>query len=54
MRQRDSTSIESGRSAAPDALITLVRLLAHQAAREFVQASAPPDSQKQPQPDNRK
>jgi hypothetical protein len=36
MRQPGSASIESSRSAAPDALIALVRLLARQAAREFV------------------
>jgi hypothetical protein len=55
MRQRGSTSIKSGQSAAPDALIALVRLLARQAAREFVvQAPALPDSQKHPQPGDRK
>jgi hypothetical protein len=55
MRQRGSTSFKSSRSAAPDALIALVRLLARQAAREFVvQAPAPPASQKHPQPGDRK
>jgi hypothetical protein len=50
MRERGSTSIESSRSAAPDALIALVRLLARQAAREFVvRTSAPPDASPHPQ-----
>jgi hypothetical protein len=55
VRGRDSTSIKSSRSAAPAALSALVRLLARQAAREFVvQAPALPDSQKHPQPGDRK
>jgi len=41
MRQRHSTSIESSRTAAPDALIALVRLLARQAARDFVPHTPP-------------
>jgi len=45
MRQRFSTSIESSRSAASDALIGLVRLLARQAAQEFVlHTPTPPDT----------
>jgi hypothetical protein len=37
MRKGVSTTIKSSRSAAtPDALLALVRLLARQAAREFV------------------
>jgi hypothetical protein len=35
MRQRDSTSVKNGQSAAADPLIALVRLLARQAAAEF-------------------
>jgi hypothetical protein len=55
MGQCDSTSANSSQSAAPNALIAIVRLLARQAAREFaVQASAPPHSQKQPRVDDRK
>jgi hypothetical protein len=55
MRGRDSTSIKSSLSAAPAALIALVRLLARQAARDFgVQAPAPRDSQKQLQSKDRK
>jgi hypothetical protein len=50
MRQPGSASIESSRSAAPDALIALVRLLARQAAREFVlHTAAPADTSPQPQ-----
>ena len=45
MSQRDSTSLKSSQSSAPDALIDLVRLLARQAAREFVYPPpAPPDT----------
>jgi hypothetical protein len=45
MRQREPKSIESSLSAPPDALIALARLLARQAAREFVlPAAAPPDT----------
>ncbi len=36
MRQRDSVSVENSECAAPKALIALVRLLACQAARDFV------------------
>jgi len=50
MRERGSTSIESSRSAAPDALIALVRLLARQAAGDFVlHTPAPPDTSLHPQ-----
>jgi hypothetical protein len=35
MRQRGSTSVKNGQSAAADPLIALVRLLARQAAAEF-------------------
>jgi hypothetical protein len=38
MRQRDSTSVRAGQSAAADPLIALVRLLARQAAADFVSA----------------
>jgi hypothetical protein len=45
MRQHGSTSLKSSQSAAPDALIALVRLLARQAARELVlQETAPGDT----------
>jgi hypothetical protein len=54
MRQCDSSSAKSSQSAAPDALIAIVRLLARQAAREFVgQPSAPPASPNQSQPVDR-
>jgi hypothetical protein len=36
----------------PDALIALVRLLARQAARDFVVQASAPDSQKQPEADD--
>jgi hypothetical protein len=50
MRQREPKSIESSRSAAPHALTALVRLLARQAAREFIlQTPAPPDTSPHPQ-----
>jgi len=50
MRRRDSTSTKSSPSAGPDALIALVRLLARQAAHEFVvQGPAPPDTSPHPQ-----
>jgi hypothetical protein len=45
MRRQDSTLTKSSLAAAPEALITLVRLLARQAARELAgTAPAPPDS----------
>jgi hypothetical protein len=44
MRQRDSTSVTNSQSAAADALIVLVRLLARQAAAEFVHAPAPAET----------
>jgi hypothetical protein len=50
MRERGSTSIESSRAAAPDALIALVRLLARQAAGDFVlHTPTPPDTSLHPQ-----
>lgn len=52
MREPGSASIESSRSAAPDALIALVRLLAREAARGFVVQASAPDSQKQPEADD--
>jgi hypothetical protein len=48
MRQPGSTSIKSSQSAAPDALIALVRLLARQAAREFVVQGPVASDSKQP------
>jgi hypothetical protein len=55
MRGRHSPPTESSQSAAPAALIALVRLLARQAAHEFVVAApAPRDSQKQLQSKDRK
>jgi hypothetical protein len=51
MGQRDSISAESSERAAPNALIALVRLLARQAARDFVAQDTATDNQKQPQRD---
>jgi hypothetical protein len=50
MRKGASTSIKSTRSAVtPDALLALVRLLARQAAREFVlETQAQPDTRNDP------
>jgi hypothetical protein len=53
MREPGSASIESSRSAAPDALIALVRLLARQAAREFV-LHTPAPAETSPHPQDRK
>jgi hypothetical protein len=48
MSRPDSPSTKSGQSASADALIALVRLLARQAAREFVAESpGQADSQQQ-------
>jgi hypothetical protein len=45
MRQSDSTSINNSQSAAADPLSALVRLLARQAAAEFVvNAPAAPET----------
>jgi hypothetical protein len=52
MRQRGSTSIKNGQSASADPLITLVRLLARQAAAEFA-AHAPVPAETQPKPEDR-
>jgi len=50
MRQPGSTSFESSRSAATNALTALVRLLARQAAQEVIlHAPAPPDTGPHPQ-----
>jgi hypothetical protein len=54
MRQRGSTSIKSSPSAGPDALIALVRLLARQAAHEFVAQAPAPSHSEQPQQGDRK
>jgi len=54
MRQRHSTSIESSRTAARDALIALVRLLARQAARDFVpHTPEAPGARKNPTQDHK-
>jgi hypothetical protein len=53
MRERGSTSIESSQSAAPDALIALVHLLARQAAGDFV-IRAPAPAETSPHPQDRK
>jgi hypothetical protein len=53
MRQTGSISTKSGQSAGLDALIALVRLLARQAAREFV-LHAPVPSDASPHPQDRK
>jgi hypothetical protein len=49
-----SASVENSRSAAPDALIELVRLLARQAAREFAAPGQATSDSKQSQPGDRK
>jgi hypothetical protein len=50
MRQTSSTSTKSRQSARPDALTALVRLLARQAAQEFVlDTPAQPDGNAHPQ-----
>ena len=61
---RDATSLGSSLAATgrrgdvsphcavPDALIALVRLLARQAALDFVVQASVPDSQTPPKPDN--
>jgi hypothetical protein len=55
MYQRNSVSAKCRQSAALDALIELVRLLARQAAWELVvRAPTPPEKQKQLQPDGSK
>jgi hypothetical protein len=56
MRKRVPTTVKSTRSAAtPDALLTLARLLARQAAREFVlDTPAQPDTRNNPQSQARK
>jgi len=46
--------IESSRSAATDALIALVRLLARQAAREFAAQGQVASDSKQSEPGGRK
>jgi hypothetical protein len=51
MDQGASTSAEKSERAALNALIALVRLLARQAARDFVAHAT--DNQKQPQRDDR-
>ena len=50
MRGRYPTSIKSSQSAAPAALLALVRLLARQAARDFVLHTRPepPGARKNP------
>jgi hypothetical protein len=54
MRKRGSTSLKSNRSAQPDALIALVRLLARQAAHEFAAQGQAPSDSKQSEPGGRK
>jgi hypothetical protein len=56
MRKGVSTSFKSGRSAATsDALLALVRLLARQAAQDFVlDTPAQPDTRNNPQSQARK
>jgi len=44
MRRREPKSIESSLSAAPDALIALVRLLARQAAQFVLHTPTPHDT----------
>jgi hypothetical protein len=52
MRGRDSTSVKNSSSVGLDALIALVRLLAREAARDFVVQATAPESQKQPEADH--
>jgi hypothetical protein len=54
MRPREPIPTKSSPSAGPDALIVLVRLLARQAAREFVLHAPAPSDKKQLQPEDRK
>jgi hypothetical protein len=59
-RSTSDSSRTGGRAATPgactheEALVSLVRLLARQAAQEFVVEAPPPDSQEQPEPDDRR
>jgi hypothetical protein len=53
MRPREPIPTKSSPSAASDALIALVRLLARQAAREFAHHLPVPSDKKQLQPGDR-
>jgi hypothetical protein len=55
MRRRGATSPETNEPAASDALVALVRLLARESAREWLnQTPAPPEYQQQLRRDDRK
>lgn len=52
MRERDSTSVKNGQSQSADLLIALVRLLARQAAADFVNVAAVPAENSGHTPEN--
>jgi hypothetical protein len=53
MAQRGSTSVKNGQSQSADLLIALVRLLARQAAADFVSAAHVPAEPSKHKPENR-
>jgi hypothetical protein len=53
MRERGSTSVKNGQSQSADLLIALVRLLARQAAADFVSAAPVADEPSKHKPENR-
>jgi hypothetical protein len=53
MRERDSTSVKNDQSQSVDLLIALVRLLARQAAADFVSVAPVPDEPSKHKPENR-
>jgi hypothetical protein len=53
MREPVSTSVKTGHSRSADLLIELVRLLARQAAADFVSAAPVPADIGKHQPENR-
>jgi hypothetical protein len=52
MAQRGSTSAKNGQSQSADLLIALVRLLARQAAADFVSAAHVPAENSEHKPEN--
>ena len=52
MRERDSTSVKNGQSQSADLLIALVRLLARQAAADFVSVAHVPAENSEHTPEN--
>jgi hypothetical protein len=53
MRENGSTSVKNGQSQSTGLLIALVRLLARQAAADFVSAPPLPAEASKPEPENR-